>query len=86
MKDWLTLIAGAVRRAQTEGHLRADADAAQLAFELHSIAMGANWAFQLFGDVGAFHRARVAFDSRLEPLGLAASGNRGSRRRSKDIR
>ena len=83
MKDWLGMIAGAVRRAQNEGDLRADVDPAQLAFELHSIAMGANWAFQLFGDAGAFHRARVALDARLEPL---ATRGRAARRSAKEAR
>ncbi|HWE23413.1 MAG TPA: TetR family transcriptional regulator C-terminal domain-containing protein, partial [Myxococcales bacterium] len=68
MKDWMNLLSGAVRRAQQEGDLRPDADPAQLAFELYSIAMGTNWAFQLFGDVSVFHRAREAFDARLAPL------------------
>jgi uncharacterized MAPEG superfamily protein len=82
MKDWLALLAGAVRRAQSEGHLRTDADPAQLAFELHSLAMGANWAFQLFGETGAFHRARVAFEARLEPLAIGPARGRPSRRSS----
>jgi AcrR family transcriptional regulator len=40
-------------------------DPAQLAFELHSIAQGANSAFQLFGDRDAFARARTAIDRLL---------------------
>ena len=86
MRDWLVLLAGAVRRAQSEGHLRPEVDPAQLAFELHSVAMGANWAFQLFGEVGAFHRARVAFDARLQPLALERARRRTSRRASRDTR
>ncbi len=39
-------------------------DPAQLAFELHALAQGANASFQLFGDRGAFDRARRA----IEPL------------------
>src|SRR2546425_2329332 len=60
MKAWVELLAGAVQRAQREGHLRPEVDAAQLAFELESYSMGANWAYQLFGDAGAFERARRA--------------------------
>jgi AcrR family transcriptional regulator len=37
-------------------------DPAQLAFELHSIAQGANSAFQLLGDRDVFARARAAID------------------------
>ena len=40
-------------------------DPAQLAFELHSVAQGANSAFQLFGDRDAFGRARAAIDRLL---------------------
>ncbi len=41
-------------------------DPAQLAFELHSIAQGANTYFQLFDDRDAFDRARAAIDRVLE--------------------
>jgi AcrR family transcriptional regulator len=40
-------------------------DPAQLAFELYSVAQGANSAFQLFGDREAFARARKAIDRLL---------------------
>ena len=53
------------------GALEAEAEAAgfddpaQLAFELYSVAQGANSAFQLFGDREAFGRARAAVDRLL---------------------
>ena len=40
-------------------------DPEQLAFELVSIATGANNRYRLFGDPGAFALARTAFDERL---------------------
>lgn len=40
-------------------------DPAQLAFELHALAQGANTAFQLFGDREAFGRARTAIQRAL---------------------
>ena len=40
-------------------------DPAQLAFELQSLAQGANFAYQLFGDREAFSRARRAIDRLL---------------------
>ena len=55
---WLT---GLEREAAAAG---AD-DSAQLAFELHSLAQGANTTFQLFGDDTAFRRARAAISARL---------------------
>jgi len=81
MKDWMNLLSGAVRRAQQEGDLRGDAEPAQLAFELYSIAMGTNWAFQLFGDAGVFRRAREATDARLAPLATGKAPLRGPSRR-----
>jgi AcrR family transcriptional regulator len=66
MKSWVELLAGAVRRAQDEGHLQADIDPAQLAFEIDSLAQGANWAYQLFGDRISFDRARRATKARLD--------------------
>jgi AcrR family transcriptional regulator len=80
MKRWLEALIGAVQRAQGEGHLRPDVDASQLAFELDSYAMGANWAFQLFGDAGAFDRARKASKARIE--GAAVRQGRPSISRS----
>jgi AcrR family transcriptional regulator len=71
MKDWVEMLAGAVRRAQQEGHLRADTDADQIAFEVHSLGLGANWAYQLFRDAPAFDRARRAFKARIH--GAAAA-------------
>ncbi len=66
MKAWLETLATAVRKAQQEGHLRKNVEPDQLAFEVHALAMGANWAFQLFGDKAAFDRARKAFSARIE--------------------
>jgi AcrR family transcriptional regulator len=40
-------------------------DPGQVAFELQSIAQGANFSFQLFGDRDAFRRAREAIGRRL---------------------
>jgi AcrR family transcriptional regulator len=57
------------------GALEVEADAAgfddpaQLAFEIYSIAQGANSAFQLFDDRDAFGRARAAIDRLLERAG-----------------
>jgi hypothetical protein len=40
-------------------------DAKQLAFEIKAIEMGANWAFQFFGDKQAFIHARAAGEQDL---------------------
>jgi AcrR family transcriptional regulator len=65
MKEWLATLRGSIAEAREAGQLDADADPAQLAFELNALEMGANWAFQLYGDRQAFSRARDAILERL---------------------
>jgi len=85
MRDWLSTLAVAVRKAQAQGHLAADADPDQLAFEIHSLFLGANWAFQLHRDASAFDRARAAIRQRLAALVPATPKPRhhGARRAEK---
>ena len=65
VSEWLMALEAAVADAQEAGHVSRDTDAQQLAFELHSLCLGANWAFQLFRDDAAFERARTAIRRRL---------------------
>jgi AcrR family transcriptional regulator len=65
MKEWLAMLRRSIAEARQAGQLNADADPAQLAFELNALEMGANWAFQLYGDRQAFTRARDAMLERL---------------------
>ena len=60
MKEWLASLRRAVADAQTAGELRSEADPTQMAFEFNALELGANWAFQLYGDKQAFARARAA--------------------------
>ncbi len=66
ISEWLMALEAAIQDAQEAGHLTADVDPRQLAFELHSLGMGANWAFQLYQDPAAFGRARSAIRQRLD--------------------
>ncbi|HEU5131493.1 MAG TPA: TetR/AcrR family transcriptional regulator, partial [Pyrinomonadaceae bacterium] len=50
MKEWLAVLRNTIIEAQNAGHLDKDVDATQLAFEFNSLELGANWAFQLYGD------------------------------------
>lgn len=68
MLVWLATLERLVREAADAGHLDEEVDAAQIAFELNAIAMGANWAFQLYGDRTAFERAKTAVRERLSGL------------------
>ena len=65
MKEWLAALRNTIIEAQTVGHLDKDIDATQLAFEFNSLELGANWAYQLYGDPKAFARAREAIRERL---------------------
>jgi AcrR family transcriptional regulator len=67
MGRWLKTLAREVRTAVEQGELPADADPAQVAFELNAIAMGANQQIRLFDDRGGLERARRA-------MGRALSG------------
>ena len=65
MKEWLSTLRDAIVEAQKAGHLVKGVDATQLAFEFNSLELGANWAFQLYGDIKSFARAREAMRERL---------------------
>jgi len=72
MKEWLTTLRGAIIEAQNAGQLNKDIDPTQLAFEFNSLELGANWAFQLYGDLKAFTRARNAIRERLDRYATTA--------------
>jgi AcrR family transcriptional regulator len=68
MKAWLNILRRAVVEAKEAGHTGKDVDPAQLAFEFNAMELGANWAFQLYGDRQAFSRAREAILERLRHI------------------
>src|SRR5437763_11108417 len=68
MDDWFAALEKAIRMARDEGHLAADVDPAQLAFELNALFFGANFAYNLRHDDEAFARARRAIEQRLESI------------------
>lgn len=72
MKEWLSTLRNAILEAQKAGQLKKDVDATQLAFEFNSLELGANWQYQLYGDVNAFNRARDAIRERLNAYATAA--------------
>jgi AcrR family transcriptional regulator len=68
MKTWLTTLSRAVECAQKAGHLQPGIDPRQFAFEIYSLAMGANWAFQLLDDMQALMKARVNILERIRSV------------------
>ncbi len=74
MVDWRDTLAQLVREAKASGELNRSADPQQLAFEFNALALGANGAFQLYGDPRVFTQARKAIRERLK--GFASPGSR----------
>ena len=68
MGDWLQSIAKLVNKAVEKKELNATVDAEQLAFEINSLFIGANWSLQLFKDKTACRKARRAIEKRLRDL------------------
>lgn len=68
MHEWIAAITRAVYEAQKAGHLDPKIDPTRLAFEIHAIAMGAHWAFQLLDDRHAYSRARTIILEKLRSV------------------
>jgi AcrR family transcriptional regulator len=72
MKEWLNILRRAVVEAKEAGHTDKGVDPTQLAFEFNALELGANWAFQLYGDRQAFARAREAILERLRNIATSS--------------
>jgi AcrR family transcriptional regulator len=68
MREWLKLLERTVREAQDADQLEQNIDPVQLAFEINALELGANWAFQLYGDEKVFLKARDSILQRLHHL------------------
>ena len=73
MHEWIAVISRAVYEAQKAGHIDPKVDPTRLAFEIHAIAMGAHWAFQLLEDRQAYPRARTTVLDRLRGVATPQS-------------
>ena len=65
-QDWLDSMAEVFRTAVAAGHLRADADPEQLAFEADGVMLSFHMSNRLLGDPKAAERARRAFEAILD--------------------
>jgi len=72
MHEWIGIIAGAIQKAQKTGHLDHKIDPTRLAFEIHAIALGAHWAYQLLDDHQAYSRARAIARDKLRAVATPA--------------
>ncbi len=86
MKEWLAVLRRTIMEAQKTGQFAQRVDPTQLAFEINAMEMGANWAFQLFGDKQAFTRARAAVLDRLQRDETASRKQLTPAKKSKRIR
>ncbi|HYL61841.1 MAG TPA: TetR/AcrR family transcriptional regulator [Candidatus Methylomirabilis sp.] len=68
MHEWIGVITRAVYEAQKAGHLEPKVDPTRLAFEIHAVAMGAHWAYQLLDDKHAYSRARTTVLEKLRTI------------------
>jgi hypothetical protein len=68
MHEWIAVLSRAVYQAQKAGHVDPKVDPTRLAFEIHAVAMGAHWAFQLLEDRQAYPRARTTVLDRLRSV------------------
>lgn len=66
MKRWLGNLEHAARDAQISGEINKEVDVRRLAFEIHALAMGANWSSRLFRDGNAFRLVRGAILQRID--------------------
>jgi AcrR family transcriptional regulator len=73
MHEWIEVITRGVYEAQKAGHLDPKVDPTRLAFEVHAMAMGAHWAYQLLGDRHAYSRARTTVLEKLRSVATPQS-------------
>ncbi|MDP2742633.1 MAG: TetR/AcrR family transcriptional regulator [Hydrogenophaga sp.] len=65
VNTWLSAMRRAVELAVTEGHLRADTDAAQMAFEVHALILALHYEARFLRSPDSLTRATQAFESIL---------------------
>ncbi len=59
---WMQALRRAVAQAREEGHLHADVDAAQLAFEIHGLILALHYEARFLNSEQALPRARMGFE------------------------
>ena len=63
--QWIQVLSRAVTITKEEGHLNAEVDPDQVAFELYGSMMAWHLYFRLLGEKDAWKRVRTAFDNLL---------------------
>jgi hypothetical protein len=65
VNTWLAAMYRAVLQAKEEGHLRPDADANQIAFEIHALILALHYEARFLRLPHSLERARTGFDNIL---------------------
>jgi AcrR family transcriptional regulator len=65
VKVWLAAMLRAVLQAQEEGHLRAEADARQISFEIHALILALHYEARFLRSPESLARANAGFDNIL---------------------
>ena len=66
---WLAAMTRAVVQAKEEGHLRADTDEQQMAFEIHGLILALHYEARFLKNPGSIDRAHAGFDRILKLYG-----------------
>ncbi|MDA7417817.1 TetR/AcrR family transcriptional regulator [Xenophilus arseniciresistens] len=70
---WQAAVLRAIEQAQAEGHLRADEDARQLAFEIHGLILALHYEARFLRVPGSIARANTGFANILARAATAAA-------------
>ena len=73
VKAWMAALRRALLQAQEQGHLRVDADAAQMAFEMHGLILALHYEACFLQSAGALERANTGFENILLRYGQAGA-------------
>ena len=73
MHEWIAVLSRAVFEAQKAGLVDPKVDPTRVAFEIHAMAMGGHWAFQLLDDRQAYSRARTTLLEKLRSIATPGS-------------
>jgi AcrR family transcriptional regulator len=66
VQAWLAVFHRAIVLAREQGHLRAETDERQMAFEIHGLILGLHYEDRFLKTPGAINRALVAFEHILQ--------------------
>jgi AcrR family transcriptional regulator len=69
VNSWLDAMHRAVAQAREEGHLRADIDEKQVAFEIHGLILALHYEARFLKSPGSLARANAGFDNILKLYG-----------------